>query len=892
MPLSVEDFKKVWNKRTEDIREQARQSAGTDTRATDLAELDKRIELENRFWTDKEVDTWPDGPRLALDGLRQTIALRRAKAGLEPDAGLRKPILREALNLLDALHTQIDKTAKLRARCKEVSKEVQELGKSVSKLLKTQAKAIGEDDEDIIRMTQEKDSIVQQRRHVLDNIAGVGQFETATVEFQKLKARLNKLFSDLNGLEFREFQTMSINQGTFARPGQDIALLDQTDSNGVCKAMVLDFLGVGGSNQEAGKPIEAQITSRHFQAQNSYGLSSKQATLNAVDVFAQSKIGDEIDDLEEQLRRNQTAIDTARDTIDRLGRQITGVQAQILQSQTMLQNRQQALLNANTEIPASFAGKGQMLDAIGNEVRQYQQQLQDQQQRERQAQDLLRQWRDHLQRLDTTHRDLESRKTEAVRTARDLMEATRTLSEKAIELTREFEQKKAMSGPLLPSAVLDMFGLALVEDSVQETLPTGKTMTADEVVGAVRTFLDGIPEAVPISAQISVSMKEGNHAIGLRATRPGGEVASWDIEFFDPNANGYRFSDLGKFLGFLPKFYANFYASAWTALRIFTLEVASPKSPEDPQSLLGPSVATAWKEDWGAVQDVCIDALSHPNLPAVLIGQIKDMMKKIEGIFPVHAPETATQVDLKIARTYLAQLGGMCLKMLEEQENYDLLQAVALESLKTGGNQAARDHYATAVRLHSEGNIVGGYVQLNIAIEHCDMGTWQGRLASIETPYLEAIKAHPGEASNFRALHAYAIEQAEAGAYDTAILALDRLNTRIEQADLAAQAQISAKMRQWQTARGSAITTLRKLQSHIQTSGHEMAGKAVQEINAIIANLKERPATLQAVDELIRYVTTDEVFADIETENPYKLPVVLRGPLGNALDDLRQELAA
>ncbi|MEO0379228.1 MAG: hypothetical protein AAF252_03100 [Pseudomonadota bacterium] len=892
MALTVEEFKAAWGKKADDMRAQAVAAAAEDTRPQDIEKLMKRVEQVDKTWSQNDVDKWPDAPKEALGALRVSVDIRRNRALKEDDTALRQPILAEAFQILDQLEEKIKSTGRLRAVCKEQQSTVAATGKIVSKTLKTKTKELGEEDGNIKRLLAVKNSILERYREVKNDIAAIGQFELATVEFRKLIVRMNQLNSDLNALEFAEFQTVTINQGTFKRPESDIPILDEVDSQGVCKAMVLDFLSVGGSHQEAGTPVQAQITSQHFQAQNAYGLALKQAALDSVDVFAHSELPAELDDLNAQLVTSQQGLDYAEAAVRNLQQQVIGVDAQITDSNRMINARQESWQNINANVPATLPEKAQMLQAIATEIEQYRAQLTDQQRQKVAAEDLLRQWQAHLLVLQGAHQDLVDKKTDASNRARALMETTKTLADKATELQKDFADKKAMSGPLLPSSVLDQFGLSLVEDSLETTTPADKTLTGDEVVSALTRFINGLDAGATTAAQISVQFTEGGHAIGLRVTKPGDSVPDWDIEFFDPNANGYRFDDLGKFTGFLPKFYKVTYSETWTSFSVFKLDVAQEKPVDDPSSLLGPTVAAAWAEDWGAVQSSYEKVLYHPNLPSVLVQQAKDLVKKIEGVFPMHDPASGTHVDLSLARNYLMQLGTQCKTMLAEQDTYDALQAEAMRSVTTSGNQAAREQYAQAISTHADGDIPGAYFHLNETIERCDAQGWENTRAASETAYLSAIKDHPERATEFRSVLAFADQSAEAGDYIKAVAAVERLKTKIAEADTtAAEAQTDA-MNAWQRARATVIQSLLQLEARIQAGGHKDAGKAVVEIKSIVSNLISKPNTEKQVDDLAQYISGDAAITDIESPNPYKIKIELRKTLTGPLSALKEELAA
>jgi hypothetical protein len=95
-------------------------------------------------------------------------------------------------------------------------------------------------------------------------------------------------------------------------------------------------------------------------------------------------------------------------------------------------------------------------------------------------------------------------------------------------------------------------------------------------------------------------------------------------------------------------------------------------------------------------------------------------------------------------------------------------------------------------------------------------------------------------------------------------------------------------MRAWQSARAAAVASLRALSVEIVKSEDPEARDAIVLVQAIIKNLTPEPASAQAVVELERYISTDEIIDDAEYPNPFGIDVQLRAPLLPVLATLRQ----
>ncbi len=93
----------------------------------------------------------------------------------------------------------------------------------------------------------------------------------------------------------------------------------------------------------------------------------------------------------------------------------------------------------------------------------------------------------------------------------------------------------------------------------------------------------------------------------------------------------------------------------------------------------------------------------------------------------------------------------------------------------------------------------------------------------------------------------------------------------------------------WQSARATALTTLRALEAAIRRMDVPERDGAVILLRAIQANLTEAPTTRQQVAELQRYIETDDIVAEAEDPNGFGIKVELRRPLLAALAGLREQ---
>jgi hypothetical protein len=101
------------------------------------------------------------------------------------------------------------------------------------------------------------------------------------------------------------------------------------------------------------------------------------------------------------------------------------------------------------------------------------------------------------------------------------------------------------------------------------------------------------------------------------------------------------------------------------------------------------------------------------------------------------------------------------------------------------------------------------------------------------------------------------------------------------------QASLELALAEWQRTRESAVAALKAAAKEIAEMRDPESAKAILEIQAVIKNLTERPASAQQVAELTRYVDQDDVVLDVS-----EFAADIRTPLLQALDELSKGLAA
>ena len=101
---------------------------------------------------------------------------------------------------------------------------------------------------------------------------------------------------------------------------------------------------------------------------------------------------------------------------------------------------------------------------------------------------------------------------------------------------------------------------------------------------------------------------------------------------------------------------------------------------------------------------------------------------------------------------------------------------------------------------------------------------------------------------------------------------------------------LKAALAAWQSARNKALADLKQLEAKIKALADRESDAAIVLLRGIQGNLTERPATLQQVTALERYLQTDSIITDAESPNGFGIKISLRKPLLEALGKLKPRL--
>ncbi|MCE9657558.1 MAG: hypothetical protein K8R60_03295 [Burkholderiales bacterium] len=189
---------------------------------------------------------------------------------------------------------------------------------------------------------------------------------------------------------------------------------------------------------------------------------------------------------------------------------------------------------------------------------------------------------------------------------------------------------------------------------------------------------------------------------------------------------------------------------------------------------------------------------------------------------------------------------------------------------------------------------------------------YQERLAALAEAIRKAMAQPMG--AKIKALMASSAQNAKANKYDAALGELDEIEALLEEGGLgealeadeseseeeltnpaaktggndaeAKKAELARAMDDWKARRAKAVASLKDVAGKIAASKHASATKAILEIQAVMKNITAEPATLQQVNELRKWLSSDDVVNDV-----CELAEDVRTPLLIPLERMRSLMA-
>lgn len=162
---------------------------------------------------------------------------------------------------------------------------------------------------------------------------------------------------------------------------------------------------------------------------------------------------------------------------------------------------------------------------------------------------------------------------------------------------------------------------------------------------------------------------------------------------------------------------------------------------------------------------------------------------------------------------------------------------------------------------------------------------FNARLAALAPLIKARLAAGDAAAAQIKSRAAAAGDRARSRDYEGAHAELDELEVLLAPPGRADEAGFEAAMQRWKRQRQNALDTLRLVAREVAAAKHTSSAQALLELNAVMKQLTEAPASRQQVTELKRYLQQDDVVQDV-----CELARDIRKPLLGALDALGASL--
>ncbi|MCB9671848.1 MAG: hypothetical protein H6736_18575 [Alphaproteobacteria bacterium] len=711
MPYTIEEFVAAWQTHYGVLVEQSQELEDTYEDSREAA--DDMIQKVKEIWKANRIASWPDQTRLTLEKLRDDgIEHARAKRYKKAQAIL-ETLRKEVLDIHTARH-----------HSKKLMESTDPSKKSITKHFPKKEEC----DERQLELVKELRGKMKKAQDIWDqgkSLHEVDAFFQAAKNFESAKVISSEAVSRARSEPFRESATIEINQDVFSTSEDGTPLLDLLQSQGVCHALVLDFLGSGESGGEPGSPVKGKITSKHVKAQAQYELAHKMTGEKTEKILEQAKklTLEEITSYEQQIEVCEHNLEYARERLQEARDLQSRVGPDLAEATRLLQLKQGEY--SQVEGYPDFDGKAETLVIVQRRVDALQQRVDELTRVKNGADEDVRRFGELGTQCEGLIQTLTREKTSRESEVDGLREQLKHLTKQARKLVELYE--KSSNPGFTPSVLLEQFGVQYKEDGTLTHKPeTGDFLTGEEVAKALVDSLAKVAKGAEGSFQISVTLAEGGHAIGMRGKHA--EDDSWVIDWFDPNANGYQFDTVDKFLTFLGKYYKTVYSSKWKKVK--TSEVSITPPTDTVNTLLGPSAREAFEQDYEDFDDLCKKMIGDPVFPRKLgeelAGEALTAYNRLPDV------DTATEIDLLIARNRLEDIRARLREAISLSERYgDLLEQMRPE-LQTA-SQRVKDAFAKAVAAHHDGDLAKALKLMEQVANGRDQDTIRGVVDTMDT---------------------------------------------------------------------------------------------------------------------------------------------------------------
>jgi hypothetical protein len=480
---------------------------------------------------------------------------------------------------------------------------------------------------------------------------GLGDADAVESILSKQDGEVAEIFISAKMYAFKGAKTLHMMQGAYTAPGASTTLLSQIDSEGVCLAMSMDWLGLGGSKSEPGTIVDGQITARHtrWQAQGTLEGTILQS-MRAIEhdeshLTAFKRAASYIEPAKELLTTLKTELSELPAERDDLTRRINERRVEIDTENLLLRELGFDEVDPKedftlVDLTAQLTDvQTRLADAPGGIL----------------AQKLLIVQLKELAKATSAPVEHDGVELD-VDDLSDQLERALLARQRA---ERKRQEQFGTGGPILPSANYRAFGIEPVpEDPLTvegSKLVEGGKLTASDVEGFLSDLVDSVEPGEPQGFEIGLRIPEG-HSTAARVTRPAPEDIGGapDIELFDPNIGAYRFNSKEAAVACFRAWFTDIYECSWTHMSAKKMRQTGERldglTNSGGDSLVsGVSMDDAWEEDLDLVETICGGAIHVSDMPKPTIDAIQLALERAQKL----GSKLTSTVDLKVAQAAL-----------------------------------------------------------------------------------------------------------------------------------------------------------------------------------------------------------------------------------------------
>lgn len=520
---------------------------------------------------------------------------------------------------------------------------------------------------------------------------------------------------------WRGSMTLDLQQGGYTMHGMDESLLSQIESEGVCLALALDWLG--GGDLKGDGVQDGRVAMKHRFWQAGYTLDSPDDSDDELRAKALKLAG--MLGKTEGLDKVKAARDQTKATLLLMERELEQKVQQNKVFRNQVKEWSKVFVDAKAKISRIDETRKDTDEPLWKEseraklvierdlamtaMTNSQKDLRTMDSEETAQREFVAKLREELERLEKAVVDEEEVAIS------DHYPAMQKMAAKHRELQRQWDLAAPGGGVRVPSRMMQDMGVKLVKDGTIPTRPLGTDFLTE---GQIRQALEMVADAEPGSPhhyQIAVYGPPGGHAMALKVSRSKAPDRVLTLEFFDPNHGAFSLSTLERLQRLVLDIWGS-WGKQWTALTTMKMEPTGTGSPEviDPGEPLD-----LFDADMVVLEDGLQRVQNHPGVPPRLKPQFTEIITKIRKLRPTKRDDEFGHLEFKRARVHMQETRTRMEKVLLDGDGWLALkrQCAGIDPIGNPDHVLVANAVKLATLSWTAGNVDRAMVQLAGAVQ-------------------------------------------------------------------------------------------------------------------------------------------------------------------------------